>query len=120
VRILTLARQDLRLTLRDRSSMFWIFIAPFLWVYFFGLISQSTPARIGLLVVEQETSPLAERLVDLLRDENFDVTVVPPGGTPPEGKDAPPRGVTIPAGFARAIATREKVGLELQERKNEP
>ncbi len=118
MRILTLARQDLRLTLRERSSIFWIFIAPFLWVYFFGMISQSTPARIGLLVVEQETSPPAERLVDLLRAENFEVTVVPPGGTPPAEKDAPPRSITIPAGFARAIAAREKVRLELEETKN--
>jgi ABC-type multidrug transport system permease subunit len=115
VRALTLARQDLRLTLRDRSSIFWIFIAPVLWVYMFGSISRSTPTRIGLQVVEEESSALADRLVELLRAENFEVTVVPSGGPVPTGKDAPARSVTIPAGFAGSIAARQKVTLDLKE-----
>jgi len=118
VRALTLARQDLRLTLRDRSSIFWIFIAPSLWVYFFGSVFQSTPTRIGLMVLEQESSPQAERLVELLRAENFALTVVPPDGTPPAEKDAPSRSVTIPAGFARGIAAKQKVRLTLHESRN--
>jgi ABC-2 type transport system permease protein len=117
VRALTLARQDLRLTLRDRSSIFWIFIAPILWVYMFGFISRSTPTRIGLLIVEEESSALGDRLVELLRAENFEVTVVPPGGPAPVEKDAPPRSVTIPAGFSDSIAARRKVVLDLKEGK---
>ena len=115
MKLLTLTRQDLRLTLRDRSSIFWIFIAPVLWVYMFGSISRSTPTRIGLQVVEEESSALADRLVELLRAENFEVTVIPPGGPAPAGKGAPPRSVTIPAGFADAIASRQKVTLDLKE-----
>ena len=118
MRILTLARQDVRLTLREKSSIFWIFIAPFFWVYLFGSISQSAPTRIGLMIVEQEDSPPAARLIELLRAENFELTVVPPGGTPPPEKDAPTRSVTIPAGFARAIAAHNKVTLDLVEKKN--
>ena len=118
MRILTLARQDMRLTLRDRSSIFWIFIAPFLWVFMFGFVARSRPTRIGLLVVQQEASAPAARLVELLRAENFELTVVPPGGTPPAEKDAPSRSLTIPAGFSEAIAARQKVLLDLQEGKN--
>lgn len=113
MRLLTLTRQDLRLTLRDRSSIFWIFIAPVLWVYMFGSITRSTPTRIGLQVVEEESSVLGDRLVELLRAENFEVTVVPPGGPVP--KEAPPRSVTIPAGFSDAIAARRKVTLDLEQ-----
>ena len=118
MKALTLARQDLRLTLRDRSSIFWIFIAPVLWVYMFASITRSTPTRIGLQVVEEESSSLADRLVELLRAENFEVTVVPPGGPVPSGKDAPARSVTLPAGFAGSIAARQKVTLDLKEGKN--
>src|SRR6185503_4984718 len=118
VRAMTLARQDLRLTLRDRSSIFWIFLAPVLWVYMFGSITRSTPTRIRLQVVEVESSTLADRLVELLRAENFEVTVVPPGAPVPSGKDAPARSVSIPAGFAGSIAARQKVTLELKEGKN--
>ena len=39
-RVMALAREDLRLTLRERSSLFWIFIAPFLWVAFFGTFNR--------------------------------------------------------------------------------
>jgi len=118
VRAMTLARQDLRLTLRDRSSIFWIFLAPVLWVYMFGSITRSTPTRIRLQVVEEESSVLADRLVELLRAENFEVAIVPPGGPVPAGKDAPPRSVAIPAGFAGSIAARQKVTLDLKEGKN--
>lgn len=121
MRILAIAREDLRITLRDKSSIFWIFIAPFLWVYFFGMMSRpSDPARtrISILVVREDPSPLAGRLVELLRAENFDVTAVSPGETRPSGRDAPPRSVTIPAGFSDAVAARRKVVLDLREGKN--
>jgi ABC-type Na+ efflux pump permease subunit len=120
-RILALAREDVRLTLRDRSSTFWIFIAPFLWVFFFGTFnrpSDPSQVKVGLLVRQQESTPLADRLVAGLRAENFDVTVVPPGQQPPDAKNAPPRSLTIPAGFADAIARKEKVGLDLSEGKD--
>ena len=118
MKVLTLAREDLRMTLRDRSSIFWIFIAPFLWVFFFGAMSRvSDPAktRIGLLVVQEDPSPLAARLVEHLRAENFDVKVVGPGEPRPQGDDAPGRSLRIPAGFGEAVAARRKVELELRE-----
>ncbi|HZI94995.1 MAG TPA: ABC transporter permease [Patescibacteria group bacterium] len=115
---MALAREDLRLTLRERSSIFWIFIAPFLWVAFFGTFNRpQDPAqlKIALSVIEQEDTPMAERLVQGLEAENFRITVVKPGQTVATGDDAPPRTLTIPAGFGEAIAQRRKVSLELRE-----
>ena len=118
MRVLALAREDVRRALRDYSSIFWIFLAPFLWVFLFGQIGGSTDptqARIGLLVVQGEASPRADRLVDLLRAESFEVTVVRPGEARPPAEDAPARTLTIPAGFDAAVAARRKVELPLRE-----
>lgn len=119
-RVWALAREDLRLTLRERSSIFWIFIAPFLWVAFFGTFNRPqdpTQRKIGLAVIQQEATPTAERLVQGLQAENFNVVVVRPGQTPPSGDDAPTRSLTIPIGFADTIARRERVHLEFHEAK---
>lgn len=116
-RVAALAREDLRLTLRDRSSIFWIFIAPFLWVFFFGVLNRP-PAKpqIGLTVIQQDDGPIAGRLIESLRAESFDLTVVPPGGRPAGGKEAPPRTLTIPAGFDEAVDQRRKVSLPFAAR----
>ena len=118
MRILTLAGADIRLTLRDRSSMFWIFAAPFLWVYFFSFLmrpSDPAAARVSLTVMQQDASPLADRFVENLRAENFGVTVIEPGAASGKGDEAPARVLTIPADFEDAILHRRKVTLDLKE-----
>lgn len=118
MRILTLAGADIRLTLRDRSSMFWIFAAPFLWVYFFSFLmrpSDPAAARVSLAVLQQDASPLAERFIENLRAENFGVTVIRPGEKPGQEEEAPARVLTIPAGFGNAILQRRKITLDLKE-----
>lgn len=108
-----MAREDLRLTLRDRSSIFWILIAPFLWVLFFGAAMRA-PApgttRISLGVIRQDPSDTAGRFIESLKGENFEVTLAELQG----GTRRPSRTLTIPAGFGDAIARREKVTLDLR------
>jgi len=121
MRVLTLAREDLRLTLRDRSSIFWIFIAPFLWVYLFGSMggtSGSRQVKISLGVLLEDASPASERFVELLKGESFTVTVSRPNEARPSGEGAPSRNLMIPAGFGERIAKREKTVLELSETEN--
>jgi hypothetical protein len=104
--------------MRDRSSIFWIFIAPFIWVYFFGFLAgggDPSATRIGLTVIQQESTEPAERFIEHLRAQNFDIRVVKSGEPMPSGDSVPPRSVTIPAGFADAIANRLKVQLDLHE-----
>ncbi len=67
MKVLTIAREDLRMTLRDKSSIFWIFFAPFLWVFFFGFIAraqQPADTRVGLTVVQEGDSSAARRFVE--------------------------------------------------------
>jgi ABC-2 type transport system permease protein len=116
---LGIARNDLALTLRDRSSIFWIFIAPFLWVYFFGFLarpSDPSTVRVPLTVVQEDVSPQADAFVSLLESSGLSITRVRPG----DGTDAAeaPRRVTIPAGFGEDIAARRPVTLPVAEGKD--
>ncbi len=109
-----IAREDLRQTLRDRSGIFWIFVAPLIWVWFFGLIARSPDpgsVRIGLTVVREDPSETAGRLIGLIEGENLDITLKEP--VAPDGGEPAARTLTIPAGFGDAIAARRKVTLPL-------
>jgi len=121
VKVLAIAREDIRMTLRDRSSLFWIFVAPFLWVFFFGFIAraqQPSDARVGLTVVQEGDSAAARRFVELLAAENFTVSVVGSPAEFPAGDDTPARVLTIPKDFGIAIAERRKIVLPLKTRRN--
>lgn len=114
-----IARGDLMLTLRDRSSLFWIFIAPFLWVYFFGFLAQSpdpTSVRVSLTVLQEDVSPRADAFVHLLEASGLSITLVKPGdGSEPKTLV---RQVTIPAGFGEELAARRPITLAVKEGKD--
>jgi ABC-type multidrug transport system permease subunit len=121
VKVLAIAREDIRLTLRDKSSLFWIFLAPFLWVLFFGFINRAQPpadTRVSLTVVQEDGSAAARRFVELLAAENFTVKVVGSAAEVAAGDDAPARALTIPKDFGEAIGERRKIALSLKTRKN--
>lgn len=119
MKILTLARQDLMLMMRDRSSIFWVFIAPVIFVAIFGQLAgggdDASTIRINLTVYQQEASPLADRLTEILGAENFRLTVVRPGEAGPE---EPYRTLTIPEGFEAAVHAREEVSLDFGVRED--
>jgi ABC-type multidrug transport system permease subunit len=121
VRILTMAVHDLRLALRDPGAVFWLFIAPFLWTFFFGFLNRAddpTKVNIGLTVVRVDSSAASGRLIDQLRTENFEVNVLASAAEIPTGKAAPARVLTIPGDFGDALDHRRKIELDLKEGEN--
>lgn len=126
MKIFALARQDLVLMMRDKSSIFWVFIAPFLWVGLFGLVSggSNSPSTLGidLTVYMEEESPPAELLVRYLGAENFDLKVVRPtkgaGAGEIASKEEPLRSLTIPAGFAEALEARQEIEIPFRKKEN--
>jgi ABC-type polysaccharide/polyol phosphate export permease len=116
--ILTIARQDLTLMMRDRASIFWVFIAPFLWVGLFGQMAgggSASDVQIGLTVRLLEESAVAERFIGHLQAENFALDVVRPGAATGDQEDPPTRSITIPTGFEAAVLAREEVHLPFEE-----
>ena len=70
------ARNDLRMWLRDRGALFWSFLGPIMFMVFFGLIF-SQPGSVDRTVVyvnDGDTSPVVARSVAVqLQDAGFDV-----------------------------------------------
>ena len=67
------ARNDVRLMLRDRSTIFWSFVGPFLFMMFFGLLFRDSPAeKTRLTIRNADASPaFATALTVLLRDDSI-------------------------------------------------
>ena len=65
--VVTVARQELRRFLRDRSNIFFVFIFPLMLVAMIGL-QFGNDASTGQVAVVGDGGPLAERLADELED----------------------------------------------------
>ncbi|MCZ6649727.1 MAG: hypothetical protein O7D35_03595, partial [Acidobacteria bacterium] len=109
-RIFRLGFNELRLTFKDRSNAFWMFVMPIVFIMFFGNVigtGQSDPSdvTISLTVVDQDVSWLSRSLVDALKGEDFAVTEVDPDEL--ETTEGRIRTLVIPAGLADTVARGE-------------
>jgi ABC-type multidrug transport system permease subunit len=76
-RVFVLAANDIRLTLRDRGAVVWLFVMPFLFAGFFGLMipqGEAGPDRVRLDVVDLDHGPIARAVEQELRGEGFVTT----------------------------------------------
>jgi ABC-2 type transport system permease protein len=115
-RILLLGVNELRLTFKDRSNTFWMFVMPIVFIVFFGSVmggSQRAASNvtITLTVVDQDVSWLSRALVEALAGEDFNVTEV--DATELDGLEAPVRTLVIPAGLAAAVGAGEQARVFL-------
>jgi ABC-2 type transport system permease protein len=124
VPLLAMIRKDLKVFFSDRRSVIVSFVVPIAIASFFGSIfsgpTQGEPARIGVMVVDQDGSAISKAIVEgTAADKSLRVT------TPDEGaaREAVRRGnasvgVIIPGGFGEAagaafFGTGEKPALQL-------
>ena len=94
-----IARNDLRLLLHDRGTLFWSFLGPFMFITFFGLLFRSTGAQdktVLYLCNDDSSGVLPAALAVSLRDAEVDVRT-----------QAAPKGayvLLVPAGAADTLA----------------
>ncbi len=126
-KILFIARHDLLNNLRQRETLFWLFVMPPIFIFFigsatggFGGGSQADrPDRITL--IEKGTSGvLADQLVHQLEQSNFAVTrrAAPLPETDAEGNPVRPpfRSLTVPDGFTQTVLEGGDVDLPFSTR----
>jgi len=115
-RIFRLGLNELRLTFKDRTNAFWMFVMPIVFIMFFGNVigtGQNDPSdvTISLTVVDQDVSWLSRSLVEALKGEDFAVTEVDPGElTATENRI---RTLVIPAGLGETVARGEQARVFL-------
>jgi ABC-2 type transport system permease protein len=115
-RIVLLGLNDIRLTVKDRSNLFWMLVMPFVFIIFFGTVMgggsrEPSDVTITLTVVDNDVSWLSRALIETLQGEDFDVREVSPEEI--ESLENRIRTLIIPEGMAAAVAAGEQVTLFL-------
>ncbi len=116
--ILKIAIHDLRITLRDRSAVMWMFILPVVFATFFGLVlgggSGSNPVdgTVSLTVLDLDASALSGALIEELKDDRFGLVFQ----GPLEGKAADTvRTLVIPENFELSVMAGVQTTLRLEK-----
>ncbi len=107
--VLLLGWHDVRLFLRERSSLVWLFVVPLVFVYFMGLAARgpSGPevARPSVVIDNRDEGFLGRVFVQELGEQGLNV--VAPGDA--AGAE---RGIKVPADFTRRVLAKERVKVE--------
>jgi ABC-2 type transport system permease protein len=110
-----IARNDLRLLLHDRGTLFWSFVGPFMFITFFGLLFRNTgpqPKTVLYLRNEDTSNVLPGALAVSMHDSDVDLR------TQAAPKDA--YELVVPAGAADTLAAGRLPRLVLRSPSEDP
>jgi ABC-2 type transport system permease protein len=113
--VLRLAANDLRLTLRDRPALLWMFVFPVAMMWLFGQMGGGRTERpkISLAVVDQDHGWIARQLVEELKGER--IVLKEAAGRAAEGATDRIRTLIIPEGFTEMVARGEAQKLKFEK-----
>lgn len=119
-RILHLGLHDLRLTVRDKMSFFWMLLMPLALMWFFGQMgggSTGTP-KVRLTVVDEDGGWLARAFVEELRVPAVDL--VEKTAEEAAAEERKVRTLVLPEGFTERVlnGTQVKLRIERDEKTN--
>lgn len=108
--VAALALGDLRLTLKERTALFWMFLMPVAFIGVFGSFmgSGGEVRAVALAVIDEDQSFLSGQLLANLEGEGFAIEAVDSAGP------ASPRTLRIPRGFADSLAAGDRVALRFE------
>jgi ABC-type multidrug transport system permease subunit len=116
--LLRLAANDVRLTLRDRASAFWLFALPVFLIWIFGRMSGGgAPPHVALTVVDRDGGWLAQAFAEELRGPNVELTILAGTGVTSDTVAAAVRRIELPAGFTEGALSgrQQKLRIEVAE-----
>ena len=117
--IALLAGTDLKLALKDRSVILWLFIMPAVFFYFIGTVTQGgmsfTDSPVTLLVENNDGGFLSRHLEARLEENLFSITRPEEIAAPKDGEDPPKfRRLVIPRGFTEQLKADKPVSLSFE------
>ena len=117
--IALLARTDLKLALKERSTVLWLFFMPAMFFYFIGTVTQGgvgiSDQTVKLLVENNDGGFLSRHLEFRLTENQFDI--IRPEDVPAtiEGEEpAKYRKLIIPPGFTGQLQAEEQVSISYE------
>jgi len=117
--IALLAKTDLKLALKDRSIILWLFIMPAVFFYFIGTVTQGGVSfgsnAVKLVVENKDGGYLSQHLESRLKDNLFDIIYPQDIPATEEGEDAPEfRWLAIPADFTERLQAESEVTISFK------
>ena len=117
--IALLARTDLKLALRERSTILWLFIMPAVFFYFIGTVTQGgvgfTDSTVELLVENGDGGFLSQHLESRLEDNLFSIIREDEIPSPADGEEpAKYRRLVIPPGFTENLKAQMPVTISFE------
>ncbi|MEK7484882.1 MAG: ABC transporter permease [Planctomycetota bacterium] len=108
--ILTLAFNDVKLFLRDKSGYVWLFVMPVVFVYFFGIAfkAPNPEVQVRIWVHNQDTGPLGKCLLTEMEAQGLSLM----SWQEKKESDSCLRKIEIPADFTTKINAGEQVSVE--------
>jgi ABC-2 type transport system permease protein len=114
-----LARNDLKLALKDRSTFLWLFIMPAVFFYFIGTVTQGgigfVDSTVKLVVENNDGGFLSKHLEARLEENLF--TITHPQDIPPATEGEEPlkyRRLFIPSNFTEQLKLEKKVSISFE------
>jgi ABC-type Na+ efflux pump permease subunit len=111
-----LARNDLKLALKDRSTILWLFIMPAVFFYFIGTVTQGgmnfVDSAAKLVVENNDGRYLSQHLESRLEENLF--SIIRPQDIPPTVDGEEPvkyRRLTIPPDFTAQLTSQQQVSI---------
>lgn len=108
-----IAKNDLRLNIRDKMFLFWLLVFPLLFAFIFGMAfrgaSKEDP-KVSLAILNRDGGILSQALVDELRHEKFSINMLNETGSENN------RILIIPESFTADIIDGKQVELVLRQR----
>jgi ABC-type multidrug transport system permease subunit len=120
-RLLRLAANDVRLTVRDRAAMFWLLMLPiFLMWIFGGLGGGGGTAKVSLTVVDRDGGWLAESFAKELEGPNVALTILPGAKFNGDAAKTARRFIELPAGFTDDVLAGKQRKLTIETAEGAP
>jgi len=115
-KIWRIARNDLRLTVRDRAAFFWMLLLPLLMMWLLGSVNTGDDGdewKIALTVSNRDGGWLGRAFVDELRGDRVDLREEMPDEA--TAAEARVRSLIIPEGFTENVLAGEQQVLRLEQ-----
>ena len=117
--IALLARTDLKLALRERSTILWLFIMPAVFFYFIGTVTQGgvgfTDSTVELLVENGDGGFLSQHLESRLEENLFSIIRADEIPSPADGEEPVKyRRLVIPPGFTENLRAQMPVTVSFE------
>lgn len=115
-KIWLIARNDLKIALKDRSTILWLFIMPPVFFFFIGTVTQGginfASTSVNLVVEDNDGGFLAAHFEDRLEENLFSVIHPEDVPVPEEGEEPQEfRKVVIPPNFTAQLQAGQQVSV---------